>query len=87
MEYVGGGVDYNSGPYTVQFNIGVTSVPFSVLIINDDLLEGIETFELSVNQSALPASVTSVDPDQTTVIIVANDGKYKLLIVFLPKTS
>ena len=80
-------MDYYSGPYSVQFNIGVTSVPFSVPIINDDLLESIETFELSVKQSALPASVTSVDPDQTTVTIVANDGKYKLLIMFLQKTS
>ena len=80
-------MDYNSGPYTVQFDVGVTRVPFSVLITNDDLLESNETFELSVNESALPVSVTSVDPDQTTVTIVANDGKYKLLIVFLPKTS
>ena len=81
MEYVGGGMDYNSGPYTVQFDVGVTRVPFSVPITNDDLLESNETFELSINESALPESVTVVNPGQTTVIIVANDGKYKLLIM------
>ena len=81
MEYVGGGVDYSSGPYIVQFDAGVTRMSFNVPIINDVLLESNETFTLSINQISLPESVTLVDPDQTTVTIVANDCKYKLLIM------
>ena len=79
MEYVGGGVDYNSGPYIVQFNVGVTSVPFDVSVTNDNILEGNETFNLHINTSSLPSSVIAGAYDQTAVTIVANDGKYKVI--------
>ena len=75
MEYVGGGVDYNSGPYIVQFNVGVTSVPFNVSINNDDILEGNEIFNLNINKSSLPNSITIGDHGQSTVTVVANDSK------------
>ena len=78
MEYVGGGVDYNSGPYTVQFNVGVTSIPFIVSINNDDILETNEIFNLNINASSLHSKVTVGDRGQTTVTIVANDGKLYL---------
>ena len=73
MEYVGGGVDYNSGPYTVQFNAGVTHVPFDVSINEDDILEGNETFNLIIDSSSLPSKVTIAN-GQATVTIVDNDG-------------
>jgi len=78
MEYVGGGVDYNSGPYTVQFEAEVTSVSFNVSINNDIILEANETFNLNIDASSLPSSVTVVDRGQTTVTIVANDSKLYL---------
>ena len=83
MEYVGGGVDYNSGPYTVQFDVGVTRVSFDVLINNDNILEGDETFNLKINAQSLPDSVMVGDPGQTTVTILANDGKHKVTMTFM----
>ena len=76
MEYVGGGVDYNSGPYNVQFDAGIIHVSFIVPIINDNILETNERFNLNINGSTLPDSVTVGDLGQTTVTIVANDSKY-----------
>ena len=73
MEYVGGDVDYNSGPYTVQFDIGVTRVPFNVSITEDNILEGNETFNLIIDSSSLPSKVIIAN-GQATVTIVDNDG-------------
>ena len=74
MEYVGEGVDYNSGSYTVQFNVGVTRVPFNISLNNDNIMEGNETFNLKINTQSLPNGVT-VGSSQTTVTILANDRK------------
>ena len=79
MEYVGGGVDYNSGPYTVQFDAGVTRVPFTVQILNDNILEYSETFSFDFNAQSLPSGVTVGDHGQTTVTILDNDSKFKVL--------
>ena len=76
MEYVGGGVDYNSGPYNVQFDVGVTNISLNVLITDDDISESAETFNLSINVSSLPKSISVGVNDSTTVTIAASDGKY-----------
>ena len=78
MEYVGGGVDYNSGPYTIQYSVGVTRVSFNVSIKNDIVLEGDEIFSLNVDSSSLPGHITVGDPGQATVTILANDGEFIL---------
>ena len=83
MEYVGGGVDYNSGPYNVQFDAEMTRMSFAVLINNDDILEEDEIFNLKINAQLLPDSVTAGDPGQTTVTILANDGKHIVKITFM----
>ena len=80
MEYVGGGVDYNSGPYTVQFNAGVTRVLFNISINDDNIMEANELFNLNINTQSLPSSVTVGDPGQTTVTILSNDRKYRAVI-------
>ena len=76
MEYVGGGVDYNSGPYTVQFDVGVTSASLNVLINDDNISETAETFNLTINVSSLMQSISVGVNDSTTVTIAASDGKY-----------
>ena len=81
MQYVGKDIDYGSGPYTVQFNAGDMHASFNVSINNDIILEGNETFNLIVNASSLPKSVTVGDPGKTTVTIVDNDGKCKMINV------
>ena len=75
MDYVGGDVDYNSGPYTVQFDVGIIRASFIIPIINDNIMEGNEMFNFNVNASSLPSTVTVSDSGQTTMTIVANDGE------------
>ena len=68
-------MDYGSGPYTVTFPAGVTSVPFNVSIIDDMIFEGNENFILTIDRSSLPNDVTVGSPDQATVTIVDDDRK------------
>ena len=71
-----GDIDYNSGPYAVQFNAGDSRVSFNVSVNDDKILEGNETFNLTINAFSLPSSITVDNPGQTTVTIVDNDGKF-----------
>ena len=75
----GGGVDYESGPYTVVIPAGETRFPFAVPITDDDVLEGNENFNLTINASSLPNCVIVTNPYQATVTIVDNDGKIYLV--------
>jgi len=76
--FTGGGVDYNSGPYTVTFPAGVTSVPLNVPINNDNICERNENFNLTINSTSLPSDVTVGDTSSTTVAIVDDEGMYVL---------
>ena len=71
----GGGVDYNSGPYIVTFTAGQTRAPFNVpIIINDDnICEGNEMFDVTIDPSSTPSFVTVGSPDQATVTIVDDE--------------
>ena len=67
-------MDYTSGPYSVTFPAGVMSVPLSISINDDNILEDNENFTLTIN-SSLPTGVMVGNPGQATVTIVDNDGK------------
>ena len=70
-----GGEDYNSEPIVVQFDAGKTDVSFSVSINEDDVPEGNEMFDLTIEPSSLTNNkITVGDPGQVTVTIVDNDG-------------
>ena len=74
---IGADIDYNSGPYTVSFAAGITDTSFSVLITDDSILEGNETFYLTIDPSSLRDD-TNVDVGslfQVTMIIVEDDCK------------
>ena len=72
---IGSNVDYSSGPYIVPIPAGnVTHVSFEVKINNDNIHEGNETFNLTVNLMSLPDFIVQAIPYQTTVIIVDDDG-------------
>ena len=70
-----GGVDYDSGIYTVTIPAGQTSVPFDVPINDDDIVEGNEDFTVTIVQSSLPDGVTRGNPGSATVNIVDDDCK------------
>jgi len=73
--HVIGGADYNSGPYTITFTAGVTSIPIDVPINDDGTLEVDEDFTLNINSSSLPSGVTPGNPGIATVTISDNDRK------------
>ena len=66
--------DYDPGLYTVMFNAGETEKSFQVPIINDDVFEGNEHFNLTINSTS-PSVVSIGDPNQAKVTILDNDHK------------
>ncbi|XP_065884398.1 IgGFc-binding protein-like isoform X2 [Dysidea avara] len=70
----GGGIDYNSGPYTVTFPAGVTSVVIDISITDDDTSENEEDFTLIIDTSSLPTRVNTGRLVQSRVVIVDDDG-------------
>jgi len=75
-DYLGGGIDYDSGPYTVTFPVGVTSFPFDVPINNDTILEDNENFTLSIISNSIPGRVTHKTPCQAGFIIRDDESKW-----------
>ena len=72
-------MDYGFGPYTVQFNAGVTSVPFNISVNNDDISEDDETFNVTVDPFSLPKRVTVGDYGQSIITILDDDGANKII--------
>ena len=68
-------MDYHSGPYTVTFPAGITSIPFSIPINDDSILEYSENFMLTINES-LPRDVTVGNASEATVTIIDDDSKF-----------
>ena len=68
-------MDFYFGSHIIYFDAGMTIVQFNVSINDDNIFEGNETFNLSINSSTLPSKIIVGSPGQTTVTIVDNDGK------------
>ena len=75
-DVTGGGVDYNSGPYPVTIPAGKIDTHFDVMINDDNVLERNKKFNLTINATSLHSRVITGNPDQATVTIVEDDGKY-----------
>ena len=63
-------MDYTSGPYSVTFPAGMTSVPLNIPIYDIDIFEGHRIFILAIINLSLPTGVMSGDPYQVIVFIV-----------------
>ena len=64
--------DFTAGPYTVTIGAGKNNVTFNISIIDDNIHEQIETFNLTIDGSSLPNGVTS--RNNATVSIMDNDS-------------
>ena len=73
---VGANEDYFSGPYFIVFPAGMTQAVFNILLTDDDILEGTETFNLNINSSSLPNNVTIGELGEAAVTILDNDGEF-----------
>ena len=58
-----------------MFPAGITSAYFIVSIINDNLLEGNETFTLTLDPLLLPSDVIIGNPAEAIVTIVDGTGE------------
>lgn len=67
--------DYISGPYNVTILAGDTLGLLNITIINDNIVEETEIFDLIINTSSLPERVFAGNPNSTLVNILDNDGK------------
>ena len=76
----GGGVDYDTGPYSVTFPAGNTNVSFDINISIDNLVEVDEEFHITIDPSSLPTGVNISSPYQTTVNIIDTKRKFLILI-------
>ena len=68
--------DYHSGPHNITFPVGEARVQLNVTIVNDNILENNETFNLTINSSSLPNNVKVGNPGQAIVIIRDDDGMF-----------
>ena len=70
-----GGVDYEPGPYSIMFPAGQTNATFSVSVMDDEVSEGNEYFNLAIDVSSLPIEVNASNPADVLVTIVDDEGK------------
>ena len=69
-----------SAPFMATFTIGATNgdtTNVSVMILNDDFVERLETFDLSINNVTSEAMVRVVNPSTETVNITDNDSEFE----------
>ena len=71
----GNGTDFFPGQVTATFSAGVATAQITFTIVNDNILEDDETFDIAIDQSTLPDGVVVVDPSLVTVTIVNDDGE------------
>ena len=81
--FIGGGVDYNSGPYIVTFPAGVTTASFNISITDDNILENNEDIQVEINVSSLHSTISVSNPGQATVTIVDNDSEINFIITYI----
>ena len=76
--YLGGDIDYDSGPYNVTFPSGEKNAAFTITINNDTVLEYDETFNLTIIESSLPENfiLGEIYLAKVTIINDGGSGKY-----------
>ena len=60
-----------------MFNTGISSASFSIIIIDDQIVEDDESFTLSI--APLPVNVVVGEFSQATVTILNDDSKYNII--------
>ena len=75
---IGGGIDYDSGPYNVTFSPGDASATFDIPIIHDQIEEDIESFTIFISPH-LPPLVSHGNITQATIIIINKNVECKFI--------
>ena len=91
--YLTGGEDYDTGPSThmkIIFPAGTPFVEFHVAVIDDNIFEQTETFQVTILPVSLPYGVILGNITTTMVDIVDEESKYffhKFMYVLCTHTS
>ena len=65
-------------PFLVTFPVGAvdgSTANVSVMVLNDDFVEGAETFFLSISNVTSDAIASAGNPDTATIAITDNDSE------------
>ena len=73
--------DYDLEEHNITFLANETIVELSITINDDNITENNENFNLVIDDSSLPNTVTLGDYNTTEITIINDDGKNKLLIL------
>ena len=68
-----GGDDYSSGPYNVSFASGKTAAYLFISLLDDELYEGDEYFNVTIG--SLPHGIVRAHPDTANIKIVDDECK------------
>lgn len=71
--------DYNGGLRTINVSAGVMTQPFTILIVNDIIVECNETFNVTI-VSVTTCGVAIGSNDRTVVRIVDDDGRQIVIV-------
>ena len=74
--YIGDGDDYVSGPYNVTIPAGQTIVSFDISIIDDNVYEQREQFDVNIEQMS-PLSGVYIGSSYTATVVIADDSDCK----------
>lgn len=66
--------DYISGPYNVTIMAGDTQGLLNITLINDNIVEELEIFNLTIDVSSLPEGLFISDSSYALVNILDSDG-------------
>ena len=75
-----GGIDYKFEKNYVIFNAGKTNIILRNPVIDDDIVESDEYFNLTIKPPSLSTGVIVGDPGQTTVTIVDDDSEWQSFV-------
>jgi len=81
--YYAGNVDYNTGPYNVTLLAGNTTGILNIILNDDNLLERIEEFNLTIDISSLSGDIFPGNHIEALVVIMDNDGNQYLVLFIL----
>ena len=73
--------DYRAGPYFATFSSGYTSDSINIPITDDNVIESIESFILTIDTISLPTGIALGSYPQTTVTISDDDGKWVIALI------
>ena len=71
---IGGGVDFNSNSFTITINAGATDGRANIAVTCDDLVEGPETFDMTLTLTSSTDGVT-LSRDTAEGQIIDSTGK------------